>query len=361
MIRALIVDDEAPARARMRELLSDWPVTVAGEASDGYEALDRAAALQPDVVFLDIQMPGLSGLEVAARLPAPRPRIIFCTAFDQYALEAFEHHAVAYLLKPVARERLGRVLDRVLDDAKARRQRERERQDAMAVQAGLMPGDISVGGLDCAARCVPADGVGGDFYDVLPMDGDRVGLMVGDVSGKGLYAGILAAAVQGRLQSLVARGGNGPAALLDELNRLSTPGLEAHRFVTLALVVHDAASSSMTYAAAGHPPGLLLRTDGSVEHLHATGPVIGWPGASFSSRSLPVRSGDLVALYSDGISESSAPGGQELGADGLASILRRRVAEPAARLVGAVLDDLERFTGGAAAADDRTLLVGRIA
>ncbi len=116
MIRALIVDDEALARERLRELLAAAPdVEVSGEAANGEQALARIAELRPDLVFLDIQMPGASGLEVAACLPRPRPRIIFCTAFDQYAVDAFELHAVDYLLKPVNRVRLAHALDRLRD------------------------------------------------------------------------------------------------------------------------------------------------------------------------------------------------------------------------------------------------------
>jgi two-component system LytT family response regulator len=114
MIRALIVDDEAPARDRLRLLLSEAAdVEVVGEAEDGERAADQIAALSPSVVFLDVQMPGCSGLEVAASLPAARPLVVFCTAFDRYAVDAFELNAVDYLLKPVTRARLEKALERV--------------------------------------------------------------------------------------------------------------------------------------------------------------------------------------------------------------------------------------------------------
>lgn len=117
-IRTLIVDDEEPARGRLRRLLDEVPdVDVVGEAEDGERALERIAELSPSVVFLDIQMPGCSGLELAASLPSPRPHVIFCTAFDQYAVDAFELHAVDYLLKPVTRARLHQALARVRDGA----------------------------------------------------------------------------------------------------------------------------------------------------------------------------------------------------------------------------------------------------
>ena len=114
MIRALLVDDEGLARDRLRRLLAETAdVEIVGEASDGAEAMERIAELNPAVVFLDIQMPGCTGLEVAAALPDPRPHIVFCTAYDQYAIDAFELHAVDYLLKPITRARLAQALDRV--------------------------------------------------------------------------------------------------------------------------------------------------------------------------------------------------------------------------------------------------------
>jgi two-component system LytT family response regulator len=116
-LRALIVDDEAPARARLRQLLAERSdVEIVGEAEDGVDALERIQAVAPDVVFLDIQMPGCSGLDVAASIGAPRPAIVFCTAFDQHAVDAFELQAIDYLLKPVTRARLDAALARVLRD-----------------------------------------------------------------------------------------------------------------------------------------------------------------------------------------------------------------------------------------------------
>jgi two-component system LytT family response regulator len=114
MIRVMLVDDEQAARERLRQLLGPIPgIEIVGEAADGEQAIERIVELRPDLVLLDIQMPGCTGLEVAASLPTPRPRIIFCTAFDQYAVDAFELHAVDYLLKPVNRVRLARAIERV--------------------------------------------------------------------------------------------------------------------------------------------------------------------------------------------------------------------------------------------------------
>jgi two-component system LytT family response regulator len=114
-LRLLIVDDEPPARARLRRLLAELPgVEVTGEAGDGVEALEAAARLKPDALLLDVQMPEISGLDVAASLPGPDgPAVIFVTAFDRYALQAFDAAAVDYLLKPVEPERLARAVARL--------------------------------------------------------------------------------------------------------------------------------------------------------------------------------------------------------------------------------------------------------
>jgi len=113
-IRALVVDDEQPARERLGQLLAAFDdLKVIGEAEDGEEAIERIVALEPDLVFLDIQMPGCNGMEVVASLPSPRPKVIFCTAYDEYAVDAFEIHAVDYLLKPINRARLQKAVERV--------------------------------------------------------------------------------------------------------------------------------------------------------------------------------------------------------------------------------------------------------
>src|SRR5262249_33090524 len=115
MIRTLIVDDEDLARERLRALLGEHPeIVVIDEANNGIAAIEKIEETPPDLVFLDIEMPGCSGLEVARSITTrPLPRIIFCTAYDQYAIQAFELNAVDYLLKPVNRARLAESIKRV--------------------------------------------------------------------------------------------------------------------------------------------------------------------------------------------------------------------------------------------------------
>jgi two-component system LytT family response regulator len=113
-MRILIVDDERPARDKLRRLLASEPgIKAVEEASDGIEALARMTDFRPDAIFLDIEMPELSGLELAASLPEPAPLLVFVTAWDQYAIRAFDADAIDYLLKPYDGARLQRALQRL--------------------------------------------------------------------------------------------------------------------------------------------------------------------------------------------------------------------------------------------------------
>ena len=120
-MRILIVDDERPARDKLRRLLSQQPgVSAIEEAQDGVAALEKLEAFAPDLLLLDIQMPEVSGLDVAASLPAPAPLVVFVTAYDEYALQAFDANAIDYLLKPYDEARLQRALDRARERLGAR-------------------------------------------------------------------------------------------------------------------------------------------------------------------------------------------------------------------------------------------------
>lgn len=113
-LRTLIIDDEPPARRRLRQLAKADPrIEIIGEATDGLDALEQIETLTPDLVFLDIQMPGMTGFEVLENLSLKRPDVIFTTAYDQYAIRAFEVRAVDYLLKPFDAERLREAVSRV--------------------------------------------------------------------------------------------------------------------------------------------------------------------------------------------------------------------------------------------------------
>jgi sigma-B regulation protein RsbU (phosphoserine phosphatase) len=362
MIRAVIVDDEAPARDRLRQMLAGGSVDVVGEAGDGEEAVSRIDALQPDLVFLDIQMPALTGLEVASRLHAPRPRIVFCTAYDQFAIEAFELHAVDYLLKPVNRDRLARTVERIDSEIDQQRRAAREQAEAARTQRRLMPEDLgSRSGLVCAGACVPADSVGGDYYDFLPLADGRLGIALGDVSGKGMYAGLLAAALQARLQAITAHATQSPGDVLRELNRLTVGTIEGNRFATVFFGVFDPAAATLTYVNAGHPPAVVMSRTGDTRTLDATAPAVGWlADAAFPQEVVSLSPGDLIATFSDGLTEAESPEGDQLGVDGIVAVLRAHAALAPRAMVDATLAAVRTFTSNAVPSDDRTLVIARL-
>ncbi len=155
-LRILIVDDEPPARERLRSMLTEGgEFVIAGEAGNGALAIDMVDKLTPDIVLLDVRMPGIDGLEVArhlAGLPEP-PAVIFTTAFDEYALQAFESEAVAYLLKPIRAEKLRAALAKA-----ARLSRPQLRQVATAAREPAQRSHIGVRGRD-GLKLIPLDEV----------------------------------------------------------------------------------------------------------------------------------------------------------------------------------------------------------
>jgi DNA-binding LytR/AlgR family response regulator len=135
-IKAVLADDEPAARSRLRKLLAPLDdVDIVGEAGNGVEAVSLIARLRPELLFLDVQMPGLDGFEVLRSLPrdVAWPLVIFATAFDQYALAAFEANAVGYLLKPINRDRLGEAVDRARQILASERRTAEERSQLEAL------------------------------------------------------------------------------------------------------------------------------------------------------------------------------------------------------------------------------------
>jgi len=364
MIRALVVDDEEPARDRLRGMLQGVEeLEVIAEAEDGDDALAKIESYRPDLVFLDIQMPGRSGMEVAAALTPPRPRIVFCTAFDQYAIEAFDHYAVDYLLKPLNRDRLTRALDRVRRSIDDQERHRRDVADASATQARLLPQSTPSGsGLDLHGVCRAARGVGGDYYDFFPVGAGRIGMALGDVSGKGLFAGLLVAGLQARVQSLAPRHGAEVSRLAEELNDVMHVTTDANRYATLFYGVYDEQARRLTWFNAAHTPPLLFRAStGAVEPLATTGTAIGLlSGARYRSRSLDLMSGDILLAFSDGLPESWRADEEEFGEARLRELVARNAGLTAVKLVGRVLAEVDAFRGDRPLRDDLTVVVAKV-
>ena len=342
MIRVVLVEDEAPARERLKLLLAAHAdVRVVGECEDGDTALARLASDPPDLVFLDIEMPGADGLEVAERLPAPRPAIVFCTAYDRFALEAFERDAKDYLLKPVNADRLARALDKVRAARGSSPRLQREAESARALQERWTSAATLPPWLDVHVLARPAREVSGDFA-VVAERGERVLLAVGDVGGKGVDAGLLAAGLRERLRM----GPSDPAAACAAAAAWFESHAEASRIASLIAV--EIARDGLRWANAGHPAGWAT---GGVR-LDRSGPVLGSPGPGrWETREL--AGPRALLLVSDGISEAEDAAG--------------RVFEPAAALEGdaeslarSLYDEARRHRGGAAFDDDVTVLAARV-
>jgi sigma-B regulation protein RsbU (phosphoserine phosphatase) len=347
---------------------------VVGEAQDGEEAIQRVLELGPDLVFLDIQMPGLTGLEVVKALKPPRPKIIFCTAYDQYALSAFEQQALDYLLKPVKRERLAQAVSRTRESLETSTMLPREVTLAGRVQARMLAQSVpALPGLEFAAISTAARTVGGDYYDCFSIAEGLLAVSIADVSGKGISAGLLMANLQGRLQSRAPLHLAQASNLVADLNQALCSTMDEERFISLFYGTYDETSRVLTFANAGHPPPFLFSSvlnyasepAGSpetvmVRRLAAGGPVLGLlPNAGFQQETVKLAEGDVLLLFSDGASEAMNAVDEEFGEARLQELLIQNAHQSAQELVDRVLTAIHEFTGQTPWHDDLTLMVLR--
>ena len=359
MIRAVLVDDEPPARVRMRQLLeAAGDVAIVGEAGSAIEAQDVIRQTRPDLLFLDVEMPELRGTALAASLPEPRPFIVFATAFDSYALEAIAVDATDYLLKPVSRARLATTLDRVRTRL-AKIAVEKDVVAASAVQAHLWPGSLPpIPGFDCAAASLAARGVGGDFYDAFAIGDSTWAVLLGDASGKGVAAGLVASAVQARVNAAARHAHLDPEALMSVVDRDVYATTDGARYATAVYGVLDARSAQLTIVNAGHPPPLVMSTPGEVRTLTATGPALGLLEAgAFGSHSLRLHAGTVLVAYTDGVSDAIDDAGDEFGEVRLIDAIEAVRHHGAAQICSSILDTIRGHRGGRQDQDDVTVLV----
>ncbi len=357
-VRAFIVDDEPPARARLKQLLAEaGGVLVVGEASDAIEARAAIVETQPDVVFLDIEMPQVSGTALAGSLPEPKPFVVFATAFDRYALDAFAVDAADYLVKPISRARLAGTLSRVRERLSRRSDLERDLAAASVAQSMLLPRSLPViPGYDMAALTLPARGVGGDFFLSQPVDNDHYVLALGDVSGKGMPAGLVASSLQARLETLARHRAGSAADVVADVNRALCATSEVARFATLAYIDLDVSTHRVTIVNAGHL-AVLVVTPQTTDTVTSMGPALGiLADASFGARTLTLDEHAVVVAYSDGVTEATDVEGDEFGEHRLVDLIARHAHGPVTLLCQAVIDAVREHTHNAPAGDDLTVL-----
>ena len=229
---------------------------------------------------------------------------------------------------------------------------------AREIQLAMLPQDTFIGGsIEVAGRTRPANTVGGDLYDILRLDDDRVMVVLGDVSGKGSPAALLMALLLAMLRTL-APDDLPPPKLVERLNRLVYEQAPGTRFITLFLATIDLRTGRFSYVNAGQTPPLLRRQNGSVEKLSTGGIALGMFDAStYEQAETHLAPGELLVAYSDGITEAENQAGQPFDEDGLERALHTHAGAPALDLARALFTAVERHADDVKLADDLTVLV----
>jgi serine phosphatase RsbU (regulator of sigma subunit) len=238
-----------------------------------------------------------------------------------------------------------------------------EIERARRIQVDLLPKvSPAVEGLDLDSRISFLGEMGGDYYDFVPYADGRLAMVCGDVMGKGLGAALLMAMARSVLHDAAETGGD-PANVLCQVNDALARDLEGQHltyFLTLAYAIWDPRTRTMEFAGGGHTPLLVANADG-VMQFASQGPMLGIrQGVAFGAEPLPLTSGDLVAFYTDGITEARRSGGEQFGVERLASVLQECREEPLPAILTTVWDAVDAFRDGEPPGDDVTLLLARI-
>jgi len=235
-----------------------------------------------------------------------------------------------------------------------------ELEIARQVQARLFPHKLPPAKtLEYTGACIQARQVGGDYYDVLDLGRGRLGLIIADIAGKGIAAALLMANLQANLRSQCAIASDRPEQFLKSINQVFFENTADGDYATFFFGEYDDETRRLRYANCGHLPALLLRHDNSLEQLDSTSTVLGlfeeWDCAIKERQLFP---GDILALYSDGISEAANGTGEEFGTQRLGEALKRHRQLECQALLAAVVDEVRRF-GANEQQDDITLVVAR--
>jgi serine phosphatase RsbU (regulator of sigma subunit) len=333
------------------------------------DALDILAETTPDLILLDLHLADGEGLAVfraLQRAASQTPIVIMSGALDEdLARTAVREGAQDYVVKAdhqhnpllnslrLALERMRRQqLEALLRNAGE------QLAIAQSVQEHLYPeAPPELPGFDIAGHCIAGEGIAGDYFDYLPLQ-NATGIVVGDVMGHGYDAALVMAGVRGVLRAL-AHTYTDVGELLLRANRVLAPDL-AERFVTVLFTAIDPVTPALHFAAAGHA-GFLLDGEGQIKaRLQATAPPLGvGDPATLSSDSAQLEPGDLLLLYTDGVSESSDPAGALFGDEGVLRVIRQARHCPAKEIVERLLQAARAHAGGLPQLDDMTVVVAK--
>jgi phosphoserine phosphatase RsbU/P len=242
----------------------------------------------------------------------------------------------------------------------AERSMAQELEQAAHIQMGLLPAKSpDVSGMDIAAGTLPCRTVGGDYYDYLPFHDGRVGVLIGDVAGKGMPASLLMTSLQARVKVLF-EDGDELAQKMNRLNKHTAANCPNNRFITFFMTIVDPKTGELVYTNAGHNPPLLVRKDGSIEQLNGGGIILGIvPFAKYEDFRIRIEPGDTLVLYSDGVTEAANPADDDFGEDRLGQLVASMRGRPASEVVAAIQAAVAKFADGAPQADDITVVVMR--
>ncbi len=249
---------------------------------------------------------------------------------------------------------------RMREEAMARKKMDQELDLARHIQQGLLPGfPPDIPGYEVHGNNLPSRQVSGDLFGWWPRSDGRWLFCLADVSGKGLGPGLLMASLQATLEAWTERDLS-TADLAFQLSRVLARHTDGRRFITAFLALLDPQTGLLTYTNAGHNPALFIHPDGAFESLEAQGlPLAMLPGQPYSERTFELLPGDLLAVYTDGITEATNPAGDEFGPEALTELLVAGRQESLLGMDVTLLGELDRFGEGAPFMDDRTILMLR--
>jgi sigma-B regulation protein RsbU (phosphoserine phosphatase) len=372
--RVLIVDDvKANVDVLVQALRDEYKLSV---ALDGEKALEAVEKSPPDLVLLDIVMPGIDGYEVCRRLRAAEATrelpVMFLSSLEDVKDKArgFEVGGNDYLTKPFevleVRARVRSLLKAKAYADAVKAAAERELRVAREIQMGLLPADVPARtagtGLDVHAVLEPARHVGGDLYDVIRLADDRLLVVLGDVSGKGIPAALFMAVTMTLLRS-AARQCASPDEILRRVNDELVEQNPRSMFVTMQCMLFEPAKRRVTCASAGHH-GAALLSPGAPPRLafSSSGRVLGiMPDNDVASETLELQPGETLVLFTDGVSEAYDPAQELYGEERLLAHLAARPGSDARDTALGVLEAVREHAAGAKQSDDITVVAVRVA
>ena len=377
--KILVVDDEPDLEPlilqRMRRSIRSGRYSFVF-AGNGIEALERLSN-DPgiDMVVSDINMPQMDGLTLLEQIPKvdPNVRSVIISAYGDMRniRTAMNRGAFDFVTKPLDFEDLQITIDRTLQHMAEWKEALQSRDKLVALQneldvaskmqQSILPTSFpETSQYEVYGNMVPARNVGGDFFDLIPMDNGRIGLCVADVSDKGVPAALFMMSSRTLLKGS-AIGMGAPGDVLSEVNTMLTENNETMMFVTLVYVLYDPETGALTYANGGHCNPLVVHPDGSSEELALTGGVaLGvMSGLDYQEDQSTLNPGDTLILYTDGVSEAMNAEGEEFGVERLQQLFANQPPSSARMAIETVLQGVSDFAGGTPQSDDVTCLVLR--